>query len=91
MLLNVAPSGQVTSYDRRILPIYADLLDADSAGIGWVEGARIILHLDSSYDDDAARRCWESHLDRARWIVSSGLGSAITEFGARTDRSKASD
>ena len=81
MLRNVAPSGQVTDYDRQTLPVYAELLDADAAGVDWVEGARSILGLDASADRMTARRCWESHLARARWIVGEGLGSALETFG----------
>ena len=81
VLLNVAPSGQVTDYDRQSLPVYAELLDADTAGMGWAESARSILGLDVVADRMTARRCWESHLARARWIVGEGLGSALETFG----------
>ncbi|MGN6356057.1 MAG: hypothetical protein ACTHLU_01075 [Novosphingobium sp.] len=81
MLQEVAPSGQVTLYDRQNLAIYADLLDADDAGIGWAEGVKSILGLDASDDGETARRCWESHLARARWIVGEGLGPALLAFG----------
>ena len=81
MLRNVAPSGQVIDYDRQTLPVYAELLDADAAGIGWAEGAQSILGLDVAADRMTVRRCWESHLARARWIVGEGLGSALETFG----------
>lgn len=81
MLLNEAPSGQVTAYDRQNLPVYAELLDADDAGIGWAEGVHSILGLDVAIDEATARHCWESHLARARWIVGEGLGAALQAFG----------
>ena len=84
MLRNVAPSGQVTVYDRQNLPVYAELLDADDAGIGWTEGVRSILGLDASVDGETARQCWESHLARARWIVGEGLGPALKAFGRKS-------
>lgn len=80
MLRNVAPSGQMTGYDRQNLPVYAELLDANAAGIDWVEGARLILGLDVAVDDENARKCWETHLARAHWIVGEGLGSALQLF-----------
>ena len=86
MLLNVAPSGQVTAYDRQNLPIYAELLDADAAGMGWTEGARLILDLDVAVDGEIAQKCWESHLARAHWIVGEGLGSALEAFGRKSEQ-----
>lgn len=80
MLRNVAPSGQVTIYDRQNLPIYAELLDADASGMDWAEGARLILGFDVGVEAEIARKCWESHLARARWIVGEGLGSALQAF-----------
>lgn len=88
MLRNVAPSGQVTGYDRQNLPVYAELLDADAAGIGWTEGARLILGLDAAVDGETARKCWESHLARAHWIVGEGLGSALQAFGRKPEQTR---
>ena len=88
MLRNVAPSGQVTEYDRQNLPVYAELLDADAAGIDWAEGARLILGLDVAVDSETARTCWESHLARAHWIVGEGLGSALQAFGRNSKQTR---
>ena len=85
MLRNVAPSGHITTYDKQNLPIYAEMLDAESAGMGWAEGARTILGLDLTQDATSARRCWDSHLARARWIVGDGLGAALRAFGRNSD------
>ena len=86
MLRNVAPSGQVTIYDQQNLPVYAELLDAEAAGMDWGEGARLILGLDDAVDSETARKCWESHLARARWIVGEGLGSALQAFGRNSEQ-----
>jgi hypothetical protein len=86
VLRNVAPSGQVTGYDRQNLPVYAGLLDAEAAGIDWAEGARLILGLDVAVDGETARNCWESHLARAHWIVGEGLGSALQAFGHKSEQ-----
>lgn len=71
----------MTAYDQQSLPVYAEMLDADDAGIGWEEGAHTILGLDIAIDEDTARRCWESHLARARWIIGEGLDAALLAFG----------
>ena len=75
-----APSDKdVLEYDRRNLALYAALLEADDAGRDWREAAAYLMHLEPA-DADAAT-CWRSHLDRARWIVGDGMGSAIAAFG----------
>jgi hypothetical protein len=78
----VAPSGDaVLDYDRRHLLTYAELIDADDAGIDWQAGALDILGIDPVTDGDRARCCWDSHLARARWIVGDGLTIAVEAFG----------
>lgn len=86
MLRNEAPSGHVTEYDRQNLAIYAEMLDADNAGITWADGVRLILGLEVSNDGETARRCWESHLDRARWIVGEGLSPALQAFSRNPEQ-----
>ncbi|AMK19605.1 hypothetical protein K663_16135 [Sphingobium sp. MI1205] len=80
MLRNVAPNGQPTSYDRRLLSLYAALLDADTAGEHWRETAISLMGLDPNHGD--IEHCWRSHLDRARWIVGEGLHEACDAFGS---------
>jgi len=78
----IAPSGDtVLDYDRRNLLTYAELLDAADAGIDWEAGSLDILGIDPAADPDRAQSCWDSHLARARWITSEGLGAAIEAFG----------
>lgn len=79
MLRNVAPKGQVTSYDQHQLALYAALLDADAAGTVWLEVAQTVMLLDP--EQNGAEQCWRSHLERARWIVGEGLASAVESFG----------
>jgi hypothetical protein len=81
ILDTTAPTGGATHYDRSHLMIYAELLDADRRGITWEDGAFGILGIDAIADPEAARLCWESHLERARWIVGEGLASAVEAFG----------
>lgn len=53
-------------------------------GKDWTEVARIVLHRDQATDTDRTRRCWESHLIRARWMTKRGyrriLEQAIEEI-----------
>lgn len=67
-----APAGEaLTAYDEATLRSYLRLLDADAEGADWREVARIVLHRDPDADEDGSRRCWETHLARARWIAAS--------------------
>ena len=78
----LAPSGDtVVDYDRRSLALYAALLEADDEGLDWQEAAASVLQLDTSQCE--AEPCWRSHLERARWIVGEGLGTAIVTFNQR--------
>jgi hypothetical protein len=70
---DTAPSGSVlTAYDEQHLVTYLRLLDADADGADWREVARIVLHLDPDRESDRARRAFESHLARARWMTEHG-------------------
>lgn len=80
MLLVLAPDGPVTSYDQRHLAMYAALLDASAQGTFWKEAAANLMGLNP--EADGAERCWSSHLERARWIVSEGLAEACSSFGS---------
>lgn len=79
MLQNIAPDTAVTPYDQRNLALYAALLDAEAAGTCWQIVAETLMHINPN--DEGAERCWSSHLERARWIVGSGLAQAIEAFG----------
>ena len=83
----LAPTGEaVVDYDRGHLALYAALLEADDAGSDWQAAASSLMQIDVTACD--AETCWRSHLDRARWIVGEGLGSALVAFGARCDRAQ---
>jgi hypothetical protein len=78
----LAPQGDTAvEYDRRHLPLYAALLDAEDSGIAWTHAAATLMGLDTEIP--GAKACWRSHLARARWIIGDGLGSALVELGAR--------
>ena len=70
---NVAPSApMLTGYDEMHLVTYLRLLDAEAEGANWEEVAKVVLHMDPVGECDRARRAWESHLARARWMTENG-------------------
>lgn len=72
-IVDVAPTDSfVTSYDRAHLATYLRLLDAAAGRTAWEESARILLGIDASVEPDRARRRYDSHLARARWIADQG-------------------
>ena len=62
----------LTAYDEDHLVTYLRLLDADAKGADWREVTRVVLHLDPEQESDRARRAFDSHLSRARWITEHG-------------------
>ena len=68
-----APDADVlTAYDREHVATYLRLLDADAQGADWTEVARIVLDIDPAREPERARRAWESHLSRAKWMTKRG-------------------
>lgn len=72
-ITDVAPAGPaLTKYDEKHIITYMRLLDADQESVDWRDIARIVLHIDPDRDADRARRAFESHLTRARWMTEHG-------------------
>jgi hypothetical protein len=69
----------LTSYDKEHHITYLRLLDADKEGADWKEVAKIVLHIDPELEPERAKRAWESHLARARWMSSSGYRHLLNE------------
>jgi hypothetical protein len=70
---DLAPTDHsLTGYDRAHLTTYLRLLDADKASTDWHEVAKVVLHIDPAREPDRAKRAWESHLARARWMTTAG-------------------
>ena len=70
---DTAPDAeQLTHYDEIHLIHYVRLLDAEKADADWRDVVRIVLKRDTATDPDRARRCYDSHLARARWMTTSG-------------------
>jgi hypothetical protein len=70
---DVAPADSVlTAYDEQHVVTYARLLQAESEGANWREVARIVLHIDPDRESDRARKAYETHLARAKWVTEQG-------------------
>ena len=68
-----APSDSaLTVYDEEPLITYLRLLDADAQDADWRDVARIVLHLDPDHDPDRARKAFDCHLSRAKWMTEHG-------------------
>jgi hypothetical protein len=70
---DTAPTDRaLTGYDEQHLVTYLRLLDAETDGADWQEVAKLVLHIDPASEPARARRAWESHLARARWMTEHG-------------------
>jgi hypothetical protein len=70
---DVAPSSStLTGYDQEHLVTYLRLLDAEAEGGDWREVARIVLHIEPDLEPDRARKAFDSHLARAKWMTEYG-------------------
>lgn len=68
-----APTANtLTTYDEEHLVIYLRLLDAEADGADWDEAALLVLHIDPIREPARARRVWERHLARAKWLAEHG-------------------
>ena len=65
-------SDHLTDYDRSHLKTYARLLDGAAERADWQEVAKIVLALDVAGDPERARRVYDAHLERARWMTKTG-------------------
>lgn len=76
---DVAPVDEMlTAYDRRHLVTYMRLLDAEKAGAGWQEVAKLVLGIDPGKEPERAHRAYQSHLDRARWMSEGGYRDLLS-------------
>jgi hypothetical protein len=75
-----APAVQeLTDYDYKLLICYLRLLDAEAAGADWHEVARIVLKIDPDKDCVRAKRMYETHMARARWMTQHGYRHLLLE------------
>lgn len=70
---DTAPTvSMFTVYDEEYIITYLRLLDADAEGADWQEVARIVLHIDPIREPVRARKAFDSHLSRAKWMTEHG-------------------
>jgi hypothetical protein len=70
---DLAPTDSVlTVYDEEHIITYLRLLDADAEAADWREVAQLVLHIDPQLEPDRARRAFDSHLARAKWMTEHG-------------------
>ncbi|WP_038378242.1 DNA -binding domain-containing protein [Bradyrhizobium elkanii] len=70
---DTAPTDQsLTPYDREHAVTYMRLLDADAEGADWREVAEIVLRINPKREPERARRAYETHLARAKWMADQG-------------------
>lgn len=62
----------ITAYDEGHFIVYLQILDSDEEGADWREVAQIIFGLDAEREPGRARRVYDSHLERAKWLTRSG-------------------
>ncbi|MGJ5132000.1 DNA -binding domain-containing protein [Bradyrhizobium oligotrophicum] len=73
-----APSDPVlTPYDEEHIVTYLRMLDAEAAGADWKEVAQIVLHIDPAREPERARRAFDSHLARAKWMSEEGYNGLL--------------
>lgn len=72
-LQDKAPTDEtVTEYDRLHAPQYLRLLDAESSGASWTEVVQRVLGVDPRAEPERARQIYDSHIARAKWMMSEG-------------------
>ena len=70
---DLAPSGPtLIKYDEDHAVTYVRMLDAETASADWRDVSRILLHIDPDREPDRARRAYETHLARTRWLSHEG-------------------
>jgi hypothetical protein len=70
---DLAPAdSMLTEYDEQHAVTYARLLDAEADNADWREIAHIVLQIDPAIEPDRARKAFESHLARAKWVARHG-------------------
>jgi hypothetical protein len=70
---DIAPTDpMLTAYDEQHLVTYLRLLDADAESADWRQVAKIVLHIDPVREPSRAKRAFETHLARAKWMTEHG-------------------
>ncbi len=65
-------ADSLTAYDNEHFAIYLKLIDACADNASEEEMAQSILGIDPTQEPARARKAARSHLDRTRWLITSG-------------------
>jgi hypothetical protein len=72
-IADVAPTDDhVVDYDRVHCVVYLRLLDAAKEGVAWEEVSKIVLGIDPDREPERAKRAYDTHLKRAKWMTTNG-------------------
>jgi hypothetical protein len=72
--LDHPPAGPaLTAYDQAHLKLYVRLLDAESEKADWREVVEVLFGLDPAAEPSRALHVYTSHLERAKWMTTSGF------------------
>jgi hypothetical protein len=77
------PIQQSLHTTRNISSTYLPILDAHEEGADWRDVARIVLQIDPERGPERARRSFESHLSRARWLTQRGYRASAARPASR--------
>ena len=72
-------SSTLTDYDRAHMKLYLRLMDAATDGADWREVVAALFGLDPAHEPERARRVYDSHLARARWMTTDGYRLLVRE------------
>ena len=72
-IADAAPTADaLTAYDEAHFAVYLSLLHASTDGTSVTEVCRDILGIDPEDEPERAEATLRSHLERARWLSTSG-------------------
>ncbi|MGH6760362.1 MAG: DUF2285 domain-containing protein [Phyllobacterium sp.] len=72
--LDQPPAGAaLTAYDEAHLKLYVRLLDADAQKADWREVVEVLFGLDAKVEPERSLRVYTAHLERAKWMTTSGF------------------
>ena len=70
---DLAPQGDdLTDYDHAHMTLYLRLFDAAENGASLQEISQILFGIDADKEPERARKIYDSHLARARWMTEHG-------------------
>lgn len=70
---DLAPqSDELTDYDHAHMTLYLRLFDAAESGASLQEVSEILFGIDAAEEPERAKKMYDSHLARARWMTEHG-------------------